>query len=130
MSEHESPVISVVVPFYDVEECVNDCMRSLLCQEFDRYEVVGVDDGSRDRTGELLDGYAATDPRVRVIRTDNRGLSEARNAGVRAARATLVSFVDGDDVVSPHVRHPLRYFLQPSRCKRIRNRHCKLWRYG
>ena len=102
MSEHESPVVSVVVPFYDVEECVDDCMRSLLCQDFDRYEVLCVDDGSRDRTSELLDGYAATDPRVRVIRTDNRGLSEARNAGVRAARAPLVSFVDGDDVVSPH----------------------------
>ncbi len=102
MDEHESPVVSVVVPFYDVEECVDDCVRSLLCQDFDRYEVVCVDDGSRDRTGELLDGYASTDPRVRVLHTDNRGLSEARNAGVRAARATLVSFVDGDDVVSPH----------------------------
>ena len=94
--------MSVVVPFYNVEEYVGDCMRSLLSQDFDRYEVVCVDDGSTDRTGALLDDYAAEDPRVRVIHTENRGLSEARNAGVRAARAELVSFVDGDDVVSPH----------------------------
>ncbi len=102
MGEHETPDVSVVVPFYDVEECVGDCMRSLLSQDFDRYEVVCVDDGSTDRTGTLLDALAASDPRVRVIHTENRGLSEARNTGVRAARAPLVSFVDGDDVVSPH----------------------------
>ena len=102
MSGHESPVLSVVVPFYDVESYVDDCMRSLLAQDFDAYEVVCVDDGSSDRTGALLDGYAAEDPRVHVIHTEHRGLSEARNEGVRTARAELVSFVDGDDVVSPH----------------------------
>ena len=101
MGEHEFPIVSVVVPFCDVEGYVDGCMRSLLSQDFERYEVVCVDDGSRDRTGELLDAYAAADTRVRVIHTENRGLSEARNVGVRAARAELVSFVDGDDVVSP-----------------------------
>lgn len=102
MYEHEPPTISVVMPFYNVEQYVDDCMSSLLSQDFDRYEVVCVDDGSTDRTGTLLDGYEATNPRVRVLHTENKGLSEARNAGVRAAHAELVSFVDGDDVVSPH----------------------------
>lgn len=102
MSRRVLPVVSVIVPFYDIEECVDDCMRSLLSQDFEQYEVVCVDDGSTDRTGALLEGYAAADSRVRVYHTENLGLSEARNTGVRAARAELVSFVDGDDVVSPH----------------------------
>lgn len=96
------PIITVVVPFYNVEEYVDDCIRSLLTQDFQSYEVICVDDGSTDGTGRLLDDFAKADSRMRVLHTENRGLSEARNAGAHAAQAPFVTFVDGDDVVSPH----------------------------
>lgn len=97
-----APSVTVVVPFHDVEGYADDCVRSLLAQDFGNYEVVCVDDGSTDSTGTILDSWTRRDARVCVIHTTNVGLSEARNLGVRAARASLVTFVDGDDVVSPH----------------------------
>lgn len=98
----DRPLVSVVVPFYNVEECVADCMDSLVHQDFDGYEVVCVDDGSTDGTGALLDAYAERHPNVRVFHFPNAGLSVARNRGVELARAELISFVDGDDFVSPY----------------------------
>lgn len=95
------PLISVIVPFYNIEGCVRYCMEALLNQTFQDYEVVCVDDGSTDGTGSLLDGYGCH-PNVTVCHKENGGLSEARNYGVRVARGELVSFVDGDDVVSPY----------------------------
>lgn len=98
----DRPLVSVVVPFYNVEECVADCMDSLVHQDFDGYEVVCIDDGSTDGTGALLDAYAEHHPNVRVFHFPNAGLSVARNRGVELARAELISFVDGDDFVSPY----------------------------
>lgn len=98
----DRPLVSVVVPFYNVEECVADCMDSLVHQDFDGYEVVCIDDGSTDGTGALLDAYAERHPNVRVFHFPNAGLSVARNRGVELARAELISFVDGDDFVSPY----------------------------
>lgn len=98
----DRPLVSVVVPFYNVEECVADCMDSLVHQDFDGYEVVCIDDGSTDGTGALLDAYAERYPNVRVFHFPNAGLSVARNRGVELARAELISFVDGDDFVSPY----------------------------
>ena len=98
----DRPLVSVVVPFYNVEECVADCMGSLVHQDFDGYEVVCIDDGSTDGTGALLDAYAQRHPNVRVFHFPNAGLSAARNRGVELARAELISFVDGDDFVSPY----------------------------
>lgn len=98
----DRPLVSVVVPFYNVEECVADCMDSLVHQDFDGYEVVCIDDGSTDGTGALLDAYAQRHPNVRVFHFQNAGLSVARNRGVELARAELISFVDGDDFVSPY----------------------------
>lgn len=97
-----TPLISVVVPFYNVEECVADCLDSLINQTFDSYEVVCIDDGSTDGTAQLLDDYAALHANVRVFHFENAGLSVARNRGVELAQAELISFVDGDDFVSPY----------------------------
>lgn len=95
------PFVSVVVPFYNIEECVDYCLGSLLAQDYDSYEIVCVDDGSRDSTGKRLDAYKA-DPRVRVLHKENGGLSDARNYGVHNAKGRYITFVDGDDVVSPY----------------------------
>ena len=93
--------VSIIVPFYNVEECVSYCMDSLLTQTYGDYEIICVDDGSTDKTGELLDSYASIDI-VNIYHKPNGGLSDARNFGIRVARGEYITFVDGDDVVSPY----------------------------
>lgn len=103
-----APAVSVVVPFFNVANYAKDCIESLLNQSFEDYELIFVDDGSTDNTFDVLSRYRYN-PRVRIIRQPNRGLSAARNAGVRCALAELVTFVDGDDSVSPHYLSSLYY---------------------
>ena len=95
-----SPSISVIVPFFNIRDCVDYCVTSLLAQEYKDFELLLVDDGSTDGTGELLDKYLS-DSRVRVIHKRNGGLSDARNRGVLESQGKYISFVDGDDFVSP-----------------------------
>jgi len=92
-----SPIFSIVVPVYKVEDYMRQCVDSLLAQDFDSFEIILVDDGSPDGCPGICDGYARTDSRVKVIHQANGGLSEARNSGIRAASGEYVTFVDSDD---------------------------------
>ena len=94
-------LLSVVVPVYDVEAYLPAALDSLLGQEGVPLEVVVVDDGSTDTSGDLAERYAGRDARVRVVHTDNHGLGAARNEGVRHATGDLLAFCDSDDVVPP-----------------------------
>lgn len=96
------PLISVIVPIYNVEKYLPRCVDSLLGQRYRNLELLLVDDGSTDGSGALCEAYAARDARVRVLHKPNGGLSDARNAGLAAARGEYLSFVDGDDWVSPY----------------------------
>lgn len=93
------PLISVIVPFYNLEAYAKRCVDSLLAQTYSNFELVLVDDGSTDCTPSILDSYSR-DARVKVLHFANGGLSAARNRGVDAAAGEYVSFVDGDDFVS------------------------------
>ncbi|MFF3732599.1 CDP-glycerol glycerophosphotransferase family protein [Streptomyces sp. NPDC002476] len=95
------PRLSVVVPVHNVEDCLEDCLRSVAGQTVSDIEVVLVDDGSTDRSTDIARGYAARDHRFRYVRRDNAGLSAARNAGVRHTSPDVpyLAFVDSDDVV-------------------------------
>ena len=94
--------VSVVIPFFNLERTVIRCLDSVLSQTFKSYEVICVDDGSIDSTGSILDNYAESHERVRVFHEPNGGVSEARNIGVRLSRGEYITFVDGDDIVSPY----------------------------
>ena len=96
-----SSLVSVVVPVYNVAGYVADCLESLRRQTYENIEVIVVDDGSVDGSGEICSRFAATDARFRVIHQSNGGLSSARNTGLDAVRGEYISFVDSDDVVSP-----------------------------
>ncbi len=96
------PILSVVVPVYDVEPYLPATLDSLLAQTFRELEVVVVVDGATDRSAEIARQYAAHDPRLTVIHQDNAGLGAARNVGVLAARGEYLTFADADDVVPPH----------------------------
>lgn len=90
--------ISVIIPVYNVEAYIADCVRGVLMQDYEFLEVILVDDGSVDRSSEICDVYAAEDSRVKVIHKSNGGLSDARNAGVAASTGEYVLFLDGDDL--------------------------------
>ena len=95
----ECPLISVVVPAYNVAEYLEECMDSLLGQTYRQLEILLVDDGSTDETGKFCDLYAGKDPRVIVIHKENGGLSDARNAGLARATGDYIGFTDPDDYI-------------------------------
>lgn len=96
-----SPRISVIVPIYNVADYVADCIRSILDQSFTDFELIAVDDGSTDTSGQIAEQAAAGDPRFRLIQQPNAGLSGARNTGLDTARGDTIAFVDSDDTVTP-----------------------------
>lgn len=96
-------MISVVVPVYNVEKYVVRCVKSIMEQTFDDIEIILVDDGSTDSSGDLCDELKETDIRIKVIHKSNGGLSEARNAGIDVARGEYIAFADSDDYVHPQM---------------------------
>lgn len=98
--EH-NPLLSVIVPVYNVEQYLPKCVESILNQTYRDLELILVDDGTKDNSGIICDEYARKDPRVRVIHKENGGLSSARNAGMDAANGTYITFVDSDDWLEP-----------------------------
>lgn len=92
-----NPKISIIVPVYKVEQYIHKCIDSILKQTFKDFELILVDDGSPDSCGEICDGYAIQDSRIKVIHKENGGLSSARNAGLDIARGDYIGFVDSDD---------------------------------
>lgn len=93
------PEFSVIVPVYKVEKYISRCIESILAQSFTDFELILVDDGSPDRSGEICEQYALLDNRICVIHQENRGVSRARNMGMKKAKGKYIVFVDGDDVV-------------------------------
>ncbi|SDL81833.1 Glycosyltransferase involved in cell wall bisynthesis [Tessaracoccus oleiagri] len=93
------PLVSIIVPVYNTEKYVADCLASLLDQTWTDLEVLCVDDGSTDSSLKIIHAIAARDPRLVVITQPNGGVSSARNSGLRRAKGTYVGFVDSDDTV-------------------------------
>lgn len=94
------PHISIVVPVYNVETYLKECIESIRRQTYQNFEVILVDDGSSDQSGRICDEYAKIDKRVRVIHKANGGLSDARNVGIKIARGEFLTFIDSDDYIS------------------------------
>lgn len=110
----QQPLISVVVPVYNVEEYLAQCVDSILSQSHQNLEVILVDDGSKDNGGEICDEYAKKDERVKVIHQKNIGLSGARNSGLKLVSGEYVAFVDSDDWIEPAMFSTLVELLQKS----------------
>lgn len=92
-----NPKISVIVPVYNVEKYLRRCIDSILSQTFSDFELLLIDDGSKDKSGDICDEYAAKDARIRVFHKDNGGVSSARNLGLVKANGEFIFFVDSDD---------------------------------
>lgn len=96
-----NPKVSVIVPVYNVEKLLQRCIDSILAQTFTDFELLLIDDGSKDKSGEICDEYAAKDSRIRVFHKQNGGVSTARNIGIDKAQGEWIYFVDSDDIVLP-----------------------------
>lgn len=96
-------LLSVIVPAYNAQEWLPQCLNSILVQTYRNLELIVVDDGSTDGTGELCDGYALRDPRVRVLHMPNGGPGVARKTALDSSRGGWVAFVDSDDWVEPEL---------------------------
>ena len=94
-------LISIIIPVYNVEQYLDDCIRSVQTQTYQNIEIILVDDGSTDQSGSMCDTYAGLDDRIRVIHQPNQGLSAARNTGFAASEGAYIALVDSDDVISP-----------------------------
>ena len=93
--------VSIIVPVYQVENYIRQCIDSILVQTFTDFELILVDDGSKDKSGQICDEYAVLDQRVKVIHKENGGLSDARNCGMDQAVGNYFMFVDSDDYIAP-----------------------------
>ncbi|MEP7705691.1 glycosyltransferase [Paraglaciecola sp. 25GB23A] len=108
MNINSAPMVSVVVPMYNVEKYIEQCIESVLAQHFQNFELILVDDGCSDKTLQLVSQFS--DSRIRLIRQQNRGLSGARNTGIDAARGLYIALLDADDYwkaekLSAHIAH-------------------------
>lgn len=105
-----SEKVSIVVPIFNVEEYIEDCIKSLICQTYRNLQIILIDDGSTDSSGSICDRFAAEDNRIQVIHKLNGGLSDARNVGIEYAVGKFLMFVDGDDWLDLEcVNDALRY---------------------
>lgn len=95
------PVVSVIVPIYNVDKYLSRCLDSVLAQTFKDIEVICINDGSTDKCAEILEDYAAQNKCIKIITQENKGLSEARNIGVRQAFGEYIYFLDSDDAIEP-----------------------------
>ena len=94
-----NPSISIIVPVYNAERTLNRCVDSILSQTFQEWELLLIDDGSTDRSGELCDEYASKDQRIKVFHKKNGGVSSARNIGLNYAKGEWITFIDSDDEI-------------------------------
>ena len=104
--------ISIVVPVYNVEKYLGNCIESILNQTFKNFELILVDDGSTDNSGKICDIYEKKDSRIKVIHKNNGGLSSARNAGLDIARGKYIGFVDSDDSIHPEMYEVLYNLIE------------------
>ncbi|MCM1512670.1 MAG: glycosyltransferase [Oxalobacter formigenes] len=95
------PLVSVIVPVYNVGPYLRRCMDSLCAQTLQDIEIICINDGSTDISPQILEEYASSDKRIRVIHQENRGLSAARNAGLAVVQSPYIAFVDSDDWIAP-----------------------------
>ena len=97
------PIISIIVPVYNTEQYLAKCLDSIVAQTFTDFEVLMIDDGSTDGSGEICDQYSQFDNRFIAIHQTNQGVSASRNNGLKRARGSYISFIDSDDYIHPQM---------------------------
>ena len=97
----EAPLVSVIIPVYNVSRYLSQCLESVIRQTYEHLEIILIDDGSTDGSGRICDAFAQQDPRIKVLHTENHGLSCARNLGMKHVSGAFLAFIDSDDWIEP-----------------------------
>ncbi len=104
-------MFSIIVPIYKVESYIKECIETVVNQNYDNYELILVDDGSPDNSGRICDEYKKKYSNIVVIHKENGGISDARNAGIKAAKGKYIMFLDGDDTLNAGVLQKIANIL-------------------
>ena len=102
MSLQYTPIVSIIVPAYNAQNYIADCINSVIDQTFSQWELLLIDDGSTDQTPALIDDFAKKDPRIFAFHQKNKGVSAARNKGLDQAAGEYIVFLDADDLLTPN----------------------------
>ncbi len=111
------PTISIIIPVYNVEKYIKKCIESVLSQTFKDFELIIINDGSKDNSGRICDEYAIRDSRIKVVHKANGGLSDARNTGIEIATGKYLGFVDGDDYIDEDMYEELYKSIKENNTK-------------
>lgn len=114
-----TPKVSIIVPVYNAEKSIGRCIDSILNQEYTDFELLLMDDGSKDASGAICDEYAAKDTRVKVIHKANSGVSDTRNQALDLARGTYLQFLDADDWITPNATRLLVEAAEQHHCDMV-----------
>lgn len=106
-----TPKISIIVPVYNMEKYLHQCVDSILAQTFTDFELLLVNDGSKDSSAAICDAYASADSRVKVIHKENSGQADSRNIAIGMAKAPLIGFIDSDDWIDPDMYETLYHAM-------------------
>jgi glycosyltransferase involved in cell wall biosynthesis len=98
---NENPLVSIIIPAYNIEDYIQECLESVIAQTYENIQIIVVDDGSSDSTGIICDNIAEKDKRITVIHQENQGVVYARAQGAEKAEGRYIAFVDGDDYIEP-----------------------------
>ena len=109
-------LISIIVPVYNVENYLKECLDSILNQTYQNIEVIIIDDGSTDNSSKICDEYAKKDKRIQVIHQQNSGLSVARNNGIKLSKGKYLSFIDSDDIIHSQMIELLNQEIKKNKC--------------
>lgn len=109
------PLLSIIVPVYQVKKVIKKCIDSIQKQSFADFELILVDDGSSDGSEKICDEYVQKDNRIKTIHQANQGVSSARNTGLEYARGTYIAFVDADDWIEPNLFQECMIALKKNR---------------
>jgi glycosyltransferase involved in cell wall biosynthesis len=116
MNSQEPPAISIIVPVFNSEKDISNCVDSILSQSFKNFECILIDDGSTDNSLTLCEHYSKIDNRVKVISQKNSGVSSARNSGIKKSLGKYISFVDSDDLIMPEIYRILYKKITTENC--------------
>ena len=108
------PKLSIILPVYNVEKYLPDCLTSILNQTYDDFELIIIDDGSTDQSLSICKAYELKDTRIRVYSQCNAGLSAARNKGIDCSQGTYLAFVDSDDTIDSEMYETMMSALEES----------------
>lgn len=111
------PLISVIVPIYNVEQYLTRCIESIRSQTYSNLEIILVNDGSLDNCHKICDDYERKDNRIKVIHKNNGGLSDARNVGIKISKGEYITCIDSDDFISPFYVENLWIAINQSNCE-------------